>query len=137
MTQVKLHWSFWLIAVFAIVWNAMGVMNLVMQMDPEMLATYPESHRQLIATQPVWAYGGFVMSVVGGLLGGLLLLVKKSLATWLFIASFFGAAIVTVHTLSSGIQFSPSDIILTVVMPLAVAGALVWYSKRASRLGWV
>ena len=131
------HWSFWAIGGVTLIWNLMGIMNFFMQMAPQMLATYPPSHRALIETQPIWAYGGFVLSVFGGALGCLLLLFRKSAATYLFAASLLGTIAVMAHTLSSGIKFNPFDIVLTIVMPLLVATFLVWYSKRAERKGWI
>lgn len=131
------HWSFWVIGIVALIWNAMGVMNFFMQMDADILATYPESHRALIESQPVWSTGGFVLSVFGGAFGCILLLIRKSAATYLFIASLLGTIAVMAHTLSSGINFSAFDIVLTIVMPLVVAAFLVWYSKQAERKGWI
>ncbi|NQV82428.1 MAG: hypothetical protein HQ494_01295 [Rhodospirillales bacterium] len=136
-TDGGVHWSFWAIGVGTLIWNLMGVMNFFMQTDPDMLATYPESHRALIETQPVWSAGGFVLSVFGGAIGCLLILFRKSAATYLFIAALLGTIAVMAHTLSSGISFSAFDIVLTIVMPLVVAAFLVWYSKWVERKGWI
>ena len=48
------HRSFWLIGAVALVWNAMGVVNIFMQMNPDVLATYPESHRAIVASRSGW-----------------------------------------------------------------------------------
>ena len=50
----RAHWSFWVIGAVALVWNAMGVVNIFMQMNPDVLATYPESHRTIVASQTGW-----------------------------------------------------------------------------------
>ena len=50
--MTKPHWSFWLIAVFTLIWNAMGCMNFVMQMSPAMLAEMLESHRTIAENRP-------------------------------------------------------------------------------------
>jgi hypothetical protein len=131
----KVHWSFWLIGALALIWNAMGVMNFFAQMDPQVLATYPQSHRSLIETQPIWSKAGFILSVFGGAIGALLLLLKKPMAYYAFIISLAGTILVMIHTFSSKIDFSPFDIVLTIAMPLIVAGFLVWYSKSAERKG--
>ena len=59
------HWSFWVIAVVAFVWNAMGVMNYLMQMSTDSLSTFAESHRAIIEGRPAWATGGFAIGVFG------------------------------------------------------------------------
>jgi hypothetical protein len=133
----NIHWSYWLISALALIWNAMGVMNFFAQMDPDMLATYPQSHRALIETQPVWSKAGFVLSVFGGVIGGILLLLRKTTAFYAFVISLLGTIVVMLHTIGSNIEFSLFDIVLTIAMPLIVAAFLLWYSKWAKRIGWI
>ena len=115
----------------------MGVVNFFMQMNPDVLATYPESHRAIVASQPVWVTAGFAIAVFGGALGCLLLLLRKFAAYYVFVASLLGTIVVLAHTLSLTIDFSASDIMMIILMPLAVAVLLVWYSKRAAIRGWI
>lgn len=140
MGSKSVHWSFWIIGAVALIWNVMGCMNLFMQMSPEMLAAMPESHRQIAETRPVWATVAFAVSVVGGALGGLLLLLRKSTAYYLFIASLLGTILTMVHAIGfSGAveKFSTFELFLGIFMPLVVAALLVWYSKRAVRKSWI
>ena len=133
----KANWGFWIISVVALIWNAMGVMNFFVQMDPANLANYPVSHRALIETQPAWAKAGFALSVFGGTLGAVLLLLKKATASYAFVVSLFGTVLVMIHTLGSEIDFSAFDIGLTIVMPLLVAAFLVWYAALGKRKDWI
>ena len=133
----SIHWSFWLIGALALIWNAMGVLNFFAQMDPDMLATYPQSHRTLIETQPAWSKAGFVFSVFGGVIGGILLLLRKSAAFYAFVISLLGTVLVMIHTIGSNIDFSLFDTVLTIAMPLVMAAFLVWYSKWTERRGWI
>jgi len=131
------HWSFWVIAVVALIWNAMGVINYFMQMNPDVVASFPETHRTIIEGRPAWATGAFAISVFGGALGCLLLLLRKSVATYLFIASLLGTIVVMTHTLGLTINLSPFEMMMMIVMPLLVAAFLIWYSKRAQSKGWI
>jgi hypothetical protein len=72
------HWSFWAIGAVALVWNLMGVMNYLAQMNADVLAAMPESHRAIIEGRPAWATGGFAIAVFGGALGCILLLLCLS-----------------------------------------------------------
>jgi len=59
-------WSFWVIGIVALVWNALGSMNYIMQMNPGTLADYPEVTRALVEGRPSWATGAFAIAVLGG-----------------------------------------------------------------------
>ena len=136
----RVHWSFWAIGAVTLVWNVIGVINFFMQMNADALASFPESHRAIVESRPAWATGAFAIAVFGGALGCLLLLLRKSAAYYLFIASLLGVIVQLIHTLGiagSAFGFSPFDISMTIVMPLVVAAFLIWYSKWAERKGWI
>ena len=139
-TVGRVHWSFWAIGAVTLIWNVMGVINFFMQMNADALASFPESHRAIIEGRPAWATGAFAIAVFGGALGCLLLLLRKSAAYYLFIASLLGVIVQLIHTLgiaSSTIDFSPFDISMIILMPLVVAAFLIWYSKWAESKGWI
>ena len=131
------HWSFWVVGVVALLWNLMGVANFLMQMNPDMIAGYPESERAIIEGRPVWATASFAIAVFGGALGCVLLLLKKSAAFYLFIASLLGVIVTMAHTLGIGIEFSLGEILGIILMPLVVVALLIWYAKRAGSWGWI
>ena len=130
----RIHWSFWVIGIVALIWNVMGCINYLMQMKPDALATYPEAARMLVADRPGWATGAFAVAVFGGALGCLLLLVKKSVAYYAFVASFLGVVVTNIYTF--GVTDS-TGIWVGSLMSLAVAVFLVWYSKSVKRKGWI
>ncbi len=132
-----IHWSFWAIGAIALIWNAMGVANYFMQMNPDVLEMYRESERAIIDGRPGWATGAFAIAVFGGALGSLLLLLRKSAATYLFIASLLGVIGAMVHTLGVGIEFGLGEILAIILMPLVVAAFLIWYSRHAEGKGWL
>ncbi len=139
-TAGRVHWSFWAIGAVALVWNVMGVINFFAQMNADALASFPESHRAIVVGRPAWATGAFAIAVFGGAVGCLLLLLRKPAAYYLFIASLLGVIVQLIHTLGiarSTINFSPFDISMIILMPLVVAGFLIWYSKRAESKGWI
>ncbi len=136
-TSGEVHWSFWVIGAVALIWNVMGAINFFMQMDPDMLAAYRESERAIIEGRPAWATAGFAIAVFGGTLGCLLLLLRKSVAFYLFIASLLGVIVATTHTLGVGADFGLGEILGIILMPVVVAAFLIWYSKRAENKGWI
>lgn len=132
-------WSFWLIGALALIWNVMGVINFIVQMDPGALASYPESHRAIIEGRPAWATGAFAVAVFGGAIGCILLLLRKSVAFHMFIASLLGVIIAVAHSLvAAGSMISgPLEFVMIIFLPLVVVGLLVWYSMRARSKGWI
>ena len=134
------HWSFWVISAVVLIWNVMGVINFFMQMNADALAAMSEAQRAIIEGRPAWATGAFAIAVFGGALGCLLLLLRKSAATYLFIASLLGMIVHMIPYLGmagSTINFGPVEISMFILMPLVVAAFLIWYSKQAESKGWL
>jgi hypothetical protein len=131
-----IHWSFWLIGAVALLWNVMGSINFFVQLDPDAITAYREAEQAIIEGRPAWATGAFAVAVFGGALGSLLLLLRKSIASYVFIASLLGVGVTTIHSL--GVVGSTSDLgtLMPQLMSLAVAAFLVWYAKRAESRGW-
>jgi hypothetical protein len=133
----SVHWSFWFVGIVALIWNAMGAINFLVQMNPDMLAAYPESERAIIEGRPLWATAGFAVAVFGGSLASLLLLLKKSAAYYIFIASLAGVVVTMTHSLSFVIYFGLGEVMGIILMPLAVSVFLIGYAKWTGAKGWL
>jgi hypothetical protein len=131
--------NFWIISTVGLVWNILGGVNFISQLNADFVASLPGTHRAIIEGRPVWATAGFAMTVFGGAIGCLLLLFRKSAAFHVFVASLFGCVVTMVHTtaVTSTIEFSLFEIFLMILMPLIVAGFFTWYAKQAGNKGWL
>jgi len=134
---VGVHWSFWAIGAVGLIWNVFGAINFVVQMNADTLAAYREVEQALIVGRPAWATVAFAIAVFGGALGCLLLLLKRSAAFYLFVASLLGVIVTITHTLGVDVDFGPGEIVGIILMPLLVAAFLIWYSKYAEGKGSV
>ena len=132
-----IHWSFWVISILMLIWNVMGCINFFVQTNPEMVSSYRETEQAIILARPSWATVAFALAVFGGALGCILLMLKKSISYYLFIASLLGVIVTMIHTLSAGIDFGIGEILAIILMPLVVAVFLIWYSKYTVKKGWV
>jgi hypothetical protein len=132
-----IHWSFWVISTLMLIWNVMGCVNYFIQMNPEMVSSYRETEQAIISSRPSWATVGFAVAVFGGVLGCILLMLKKSISFYLFIASLLGVVVTMIHTLGAGIDFGFGEISGIIIMPLVVSAFLIWYSKYAEKKGWI
>ena len=139
-TDRGVHWSFWLISAVALIWNVLGSVNYLVQMNADSFDAFLEVERAIIDGRPAWATAGFAIGVFGGALGSVLLLLRKSVAFYFFVASLLGVIVTIIHTIgvgSSKVSFSPVEIIVMIVMPLIVAVFLIWYARWAQGKGWV
>jgi len=133
-SSVKSHWSFWVVCIIGLVWNAGGAVNYLMQTNMEFVSSMPATHQAIIVGRPIWATGGFAIGVFAGVLGCILLLLKWRSSIIIFLMSLIGIIVTMVHTIDvamSGTEFSILEIIVMVILPLVVALALVLYAKYA------
>ena len=136
-TVSGIHWSFWIIGAVALIWNVMGAMNFIMQMNANSLAAYPEAARAIVEGRPAWATGAFAIAVFGGALGCVLLLLRRSVANYLFGASLLGVIVTMIHTFGLAGSTISASIRMGTLMSLVVAAFLIWYSNHVESKGWI
>lgn len=133
---------FSIVAVIAIVWNLIGVLNYLQQvtmseeakllMDPELLAFIENLPKLLTATFAVGVWFGFV--------GSILLLLKKARALLFFGISIIAVIFNTAYTIffTNGVQIVGAEsyygLQSTIII---VAIALVYLSKKAIANRWI
>jgi hypothetical protein len=135
----KTHWSFWLIGVIALIWHVLGSANYLLQTSTEIVASLPETHQAIISTRPAWATGGFAVVVFGGAIASLLLLLRKTVAIYVFEAAVVGAVIASIHTarVANSYGFNGGEILVMIVSPVVVGALLVWYSIYTKQRHWI
>ena len=132
----SVHWSFWVISAVALIFNVMGVINFIAQMNADMVAAMPEPYRLIIEARPLWATGAFAIAVFSGVLGCLLLMLRKTAAYYLFLVSLLAAIVATIQ-FNVAAQFSLLDAMIGSLTQLVVTMFLIWYTKWIERKGWI
>lgn len=127
----KPHWSFWLIGWLGLFWNAMGLMNLVMQMSGDSLANMPAEYQVLVAARPIWATIAFIVAVVGGTLGCGLLLLRKKAAIPVLVASLVGTVVLGVTA------FSFLSAVIGIAASIVITLGLILYGRWAQGKSWL
>lgn len=128
----------WVIGVVALLWNAMGAFDYVMtQTRNEMyLSAFTPEQLEFFFTFPAWVDAAWAVAVWGGVLGCLLLLIRKRLAVWMFLASFGAMVITSFHNyvLSNGLEVvgDPFSLVFTAVIFL-IALALFLYARAMQK----
>ena len=132
---VRVHWSFWILGAAALVFNLLGCVNFISQMNADFVARMPDAYRSMIETRPQWATAAFAIAVFGGALGCGLLLLRKSVAYPVFVVSLLGAIGVQLPVL--GMAGFPVEAHVGWAVQVLVTGFMIWYARRARHKGWV
>jgi len=131
--------TFWVIGIIALIWNLMGVVAYLMQayMTDEDLLALPLEEQALYIDIPAWVTAAYALAVFGGALGCLLLLMRKKLATLIFIFSFISILIQMSYNIfmSKAVEvYGPGGAIMP-VMIIIIGAFLIWYSKKMEQQG--
>lgn len=139
--QSKPATSFWIISAIALLWNLTGIMSFAMNinMSAEALAALPDAQRELYESTPIWLKFVFGVAVFSGVLGCILLLMRKSSAIRIFIVSLIAILIQMIYSLfmTKSVEVYGATSIIMPVIVLGIGIFLVWYSRNAHLKGWI
>jgi hypothetical protein len=133
--------GFWVVSVLALLWNVMGVMAYLQQAynTEEYRANFNEAQLAIIDATPAWATAAFAIAVFAGIIGCVLLLLRKKLAKTLFIISFLGIVVQNAYSFgfTDAMQyFKGFDWFLVISVPV-IAILLIMYSRKAISRHWI
>lgn len=131
---------FMIVAIILLVWNLLGVMAYLMQvtMGPEALAALPAAQLELLENTPAWATAAFAVAVNGGVLGCLLLVLKRNLAGFFLKLSLAAVLVQMFHSffMSKSFEvFGPGGLVMP-VMVIIIAIYLVVLASKAKANHW-
>jgi Co/Zn/Cd efflux system component len=125
------------VGLLGLVWNIFGTYQFIGSVNAtsESLIAMGMSEAQAnVMTQyPLWMTIAFAIGVFGGLIGSILLLLKKAISEKIFLASLLGYIILYIGDITEGIfeAIGKSQvIILTTVVAIAFG---LWFFARAYR----
>ena len=132
---------FWVISAIGLFWFLMDFMAFYMRVftAEQTLEKMPEAQQTLYQAMPSWVNVVFALEVFGGLLGCVMLLLRKKWATALLALSIIGVVCQTMYIwlMSDAIDVMGS---MAIVMPLVafiIGMALYFFSKFATANGWL
>jgi len=133
--------SFWVIGAIALVWNLIGLVFYYshVTMSPDALEGFTEAQQDFFTTTPVWATSAYAIAVSAGVLGSLLLLLRKVWAAPMFILSLAGVVVQQLHAfvLANAIEIWGTEGVILPALVIVFAIALVIYSRTAKAKGWI
>ena len=130
--------SFWIVTICALLWNVVELYFGSYEMAfLEETATGEEF--ETLQSVPYWYAVVFLVALFSELLGSIMLLFRKKLATTLFAIAFLSLLFVELYWLLS-FDITKTSVVFSIIIPLAViiiAGFLYVYSKKATKKGWL
>ncbi len=127
---------FWIVSVVALIWNAMGVMAYIVRAyaTDEMIAALPEEQQaEFLIVHPPWYTAAFAIAVFFGVLGCLMLLLRKKWAYILLVISLIGVLVQHAYIFVNSYQI---ELIMPITI-IVVSLFLVWFSKNSITKGWL
>ena len=126
----------WIVGVLGVLWNAYGCFDYEMKQagGPTYLAALPPAEATMLAQMAVWANVAWAIGVWGGLLGCVLLLLRRRWAAHAFRLSLLGAALGTAYQVRHLPPMNSTDWALTIAI-LMVCVALLIYARWQTARG--
>lgn len=131
---LKTPWHLWLVGVLALLWNSAGAFDYLMTQtrNPSYMSSFTPEQLAYFYGFPKWAIATWALSVWGGVLGALLLLLRRRLAVPVFAVSLAAMLITFFHNyvLTDGLAVmgGAAGLIFTAVI-VATGVALLLYAK--------
>ena len=123
-----------------LIWNIIGVLNFAMQwtMTEADIILLPENQQIFYTEFTLLSKVAFGMGVIGGCLGCIALLLKKSIASKLFWISFIGIILQTNHNLelANGGEMQSTIIGMTSLL-IALTIFPIYLTKKGVKNNWL
>ena len=127
-------WHFWVIGIVALLWSGMGAMDYVMTQtrNEAYMSGFTPEQLEFFYSIPAWGIAAWAIGVWGGVVGAILLLLKRRYAVWVFLASLIGAVVTTFqnYVLINGMEVAGDTFSLAfTALIILVALGLYLYSR--------
>lgn len=141
ISAARLPRTFWIVAVLATLWNLTGLAMFSLQatMSPEALAAMSPGQREVLLATPAWINIAYALAVIGGVLGGVGLLLRKRWAVAMFALSLAALLVQVIGTFlvtPAWQAMGPTALVFPALL-LVIAFALLGFARNAIHRGWL
>ena len=148
-TRGRAPWHLWVVGLLAILWNGFGAYDHTMTISQGDAYLRPalegmdwkgpqiDAYIAYYHAMPAWMMAVWVIGVWGGVLGGLLLLLRRRWATPVFVVSLaaFLVSVLYTYVLSNGAEVSGAEYPFISAVIAAVGVLEILYSRWMARRG--
>ncbi len=133
---------YWVIAIFFLLWNIMGVLSFFAHtfISEEAVALLPKNEQALYGEYPFWTTIVFAAAVFFGLFGSIGLIFKKKWSKLLFTISLIAIIVQMGHNVFFTHSIEVYGTVQAVTMPIIVLVFglfLIWFSTYSIRNNWL
>jgi hypothetical protein len=137
-TKTPIH--LWIVGIIGLLWSSIGAMDYFMTQtaNESYMQNFTPEQLEFFYGLPTWSVATWALGVWGGVLGTLLLLLRKKLAVPVLLVSLIAAVLTTVHNYAVVDGFAVmggAGALVFSLLILVVAGALYWYARKMSETG--
>lgn len=129
----------WIVGVLSLLWNAGGAYDYLatqLRIESYMSKFTPEQLSYFYGF-PAWVDAAWAIAVWSAVLGSVFLLLRRSLAVWLFGAAILGLAISTIYNfvLSDGMAMMGSEAAIFTIVIWLIVLFLFFYARAMAKRG--
>jgi len=130
----------WVVGIIALLWNCIGAFDYLMTQtkNAAYMSAFPPEQLAFFYGLPVWVVAAWAFAVWGGVLGSVLLLLRRRLAVPVFLVSLVGMAVTTLHNwlLSNAFElFSDTFSRVFTVVIIVITVGLYFYARAMEQRG--
>ncbi len=140
VSETPAPWHLWAIGVVALLWNALGAFDYLMTQtkNEAYMAQFTAEQLDFFYGLPAWVVAAWAIAVWGGVLGAVLLLLRKQIAVWVLLVSLVAMVLTAFqnYVLSNGLEVIGDAFALTFTAVIfVVALGLFIYARHMRARG--
>jgi uncharacterized membrane protein len=139
VTEGRTPWHVWVIGIVALLWNLVGAYDYLMTQteNTAYMSRFTAEQLDYWYGFPTWVVAAWAIAVWGGVLGAVLLLLKKRLAAPVFLVSFLAMVLTSIHNflLSDGVAIMGTPAVAFSGVIFLFALGLWLYARAMARQG--
>jgi len=134
---ISTPWHLWLVGIVALLWSGMGALDYYMTQtkNESYMSHFTPEQLEFFYGFPGWLVAFWAIAVWGGVVGSVLLLMRKRIAVWVFLASLISMVITAIHNygFSNGMDVMGDAFSLGFTAVIFVLALLFFVYSRAMR----
>ena len=134
---ISTPWHLWLVGIVALLWSGMGALDYYMTQtkNESYMSHFTPEQLEFFYGFPGWLVAFWAIAVWGGVVGSVLLLLRKRIAVWVFLASLISMVITAIHNygFSNGMDVMGDAFSLGFTAVIFVLALLFFVYSRAMR----